>query len=89
MVSYDPIRKVFLVSVDDMSKVGLYLRLALRGIRELDALPLGRYERSGRLELADHVQRNVLEAAEYLGMTLGGRWGNEIDLSDMEENTDD
>lgn len=56
---------------------------ALRSIRELAGLPLVRYERNGMLTRADHAQRAVIEGAEALGIDLGARWGNEIDVSNL------
>ena len=85
MATYDPTRKVFLVPADDLEAVSGFLRLAMREIRQLAGLPLDKYERHGLLLPPDHAQRNLIEAAECLGIDFGGaRWGNEIDLRELE-----
>lgn len=71
----------FTVEADKLKFSAMCFMHALRGIRELAGLPLTRYEREGILTRADHAQRAVIEGAENIGIDLGGRWGNEIDVS--------
>jgi hypothetical protein len=84
MSTYDPLRKVFQIPTDDMGFVGRHLLYAMREIRTVAGLPLDKYERTGLLQPADHAQRALIEVAERLGLDLGARWGNEIDLRGIE-----
>jgi hypothetical protein len=71
----------FTIEADKLKFAATCFMCALRDIRELAGLPLTRYERSGALTRADHAQRAVIEGAENMGIDLGARWGNEIDVS--------
>jgi hypothetical protein len=72
----------FTVEAERLKFAATCFRHALCAIRELAGLPLTRYERNGALTSADHAQRAVIEGAESVGIDLGGRYGNEIDVSD-------
>jgi len=73
----------FTVSVADIEYAALALRCAMRHIREASDLPLEPYKRDGALTPADHAQKMVIEAADRLGIDLGARWGNELDLREV------
>ena len=81
-MTYDAQRDRFALAHSDLQRSATMFRSALRNIRKLAGLPLDRYARTGPLAPADHAQRDVIEGAEVLGIDLGGRWGNEIDLRD-------
>ncbi len=52
---------------------------AIRNIKRGADLPLTPYKSEAPLSYADQAMRNIIDAAETLGIDLGGRWGNEID----------
>lgn len=80
-MKYDPVKKEFVIPVDDMQTTAGLLLEALRSVRETAGLPLDRYEKTpGLLTPADHAQKNILDAAELLGVDFRARWGNELDL---------
>lgn len=84
MATYDPLHKMFHVPLEDMESVGLHLLYAMREIRALGGLPLDKYERTGLLQPEDMAQKALINIAERLGLDLGARWGNEIDLRVIE-----
>lgn len=59
------------------------LLYAMRKIREISGLPLTKYDRDGILTDADHAQKAIINAANTLGIDLGAKWGNELDLTDV------
>lgn len=81
-MNYDAQKDRFTVQHSDLQRSAAMFRSALQNIRKLAGLPLDRYARPCPLAPADHAQRDVIEGAEVLGIDLGGRWGNEIDLRD-------
>ena len=78
---YNPKNKTFGIERDKLDMIYLCLRYALKSIREMAGLPLDKYKRD-ELGPADHAQRAIIEAAENIGIDVGGKWGNEIDLRD-------
>ena len=74
--------KAAVIPIDTLDRVGGLLLDTLAAIRAAYNLPLDKYELQGGLGQADHAQRDVIEIAEQLGIELGARWGNEIDLRD-------
>ncbi len=52
----------------------------MKHIRQAAGLPLEPYKRDSAITHADHAQKNLIDAAERLGIDLGASWGNEIDL---------
>jgi hypothetical protein len=79
-MKYDPMRKSFTITGDDLHNASNALISALRHIRETAGLPLDKYEREGLLTAADHAQKDLLDAAAILGIDFGVRWGNELDV---------
>ena len=84
---YNPKNKTFGIERDRLDMIYLCLRYALKSIREMAGLPLDKYKRdelgpADQLGPVDHAQRAIIEAAENIGIDMGGKWGNEIDLRD-------
>lgn len=68
------------IPTEDAKSAAAYLLYAIRNIKQQAELPLTPYKHDGPLSHADHAMHGILEAAERLGIDLGGsRWGNEID----------
>jgi hypothetical protein len=85
MITYNAHTKNLEIPVETLERVSYELNYTLRSIRDIAGLPMDKYERPGPLEPADHAQRAVLEIANALGINMGARWGNEIDLRTKEE----
>jgi len=48
----------------------------------MSGLPLTSYERdTAVLELPDHAMKSIIEAGESIGLDMGGKWGNQVDVS--------
>lgn len=75
----------FTVSQNDLAMAVANLEYAIRHIREMAGLPMGKYAREGLLTDADHAQKGILDAAKALGIDMGAEWGNELDLSREDE----
>lgn len=72
------------IDVDTLEYVALSMRCSMRHIRKASGLPLEPYPRDGALTEADHAQKLLIDAAERIGIDLGARWGNELDLRDAQ-----
>lgn len=81
-MNYNPKSKSLQLSTSDIDKAASSLLYAMKCIREMACLPLKTYKRKGPLELPDHAQKSILDAANYLGIDLGGQWGEQIDVSE-------
>lgn len=79
-MKYSPQLKAMIIPIDKIETAGHFLLSAIVEIRQAYNLPLDKYERSGPLEKSDHAQRNIIDVAECLGIELGARWGNELDV---------
>jgi hypothetical protein len=77
--------KQFTVSKNDLDEAVANLEYAMRHIREMVGLPMGKYARKGILTHSDHAQKGILDAAKTLGIDMGAEWGNELDLSREDE----
>lgn len=75
----------FTVDANDMKMAAHSFRYAIRSIRELAGLPMGKYRKDGPLESADHAQKGILDAAKALGIDMGAEWGHELDVSFEDE----
>ena len=51
---------------------------AIRSIRELSGRPLTRYKLDG----PEPAQQRIIYAAKCIGIDLGSKWGNELDVSE-------
>ncbi len=85
-MKYHPKLKAAIIPMTHYEAVGFLLLDALVDIRQAYDLPLDKYKRVGLLDQSDHAQRNILDIAEALGIELGAKWGNEIDLRGREKN---
>lgn len=80
-MQYDPIKNKITITPEEAQRAAGSLLSALKSIRECAGLPLDKYERKGGfLEPADHAMKGILDAAADLGIDLGVKWGNELDL---------
>lgn len=74
----------FSVSKDDLDKASRSFLCAIKRIRTVAGLPLGKYEIDGLLNDVDHAQRCIIDGAMSMGIDLGAQWGNELDVSDAQ-----
>lgn len=72
------------ISPDDMDRIGNHLLYAMKQIRKIAKLPMDKYEKDSGLTEADHAQKSIINAAEIIGIDLGGTWGHQIDLREIE-----
>jgi len=78
-MNYNPIKGVIQITPDEAKSGALYLLNAIKQIKKSAGIPLTPCERNDILQPPDFAMKSIIEAAERLGMDLGGRWGNEID----------
>ena len=71
----------FTVPLTDLKSAAGAMYYAIAKIRQMSKKPLTRYERSGALQPCDHAMKAIIEAAEAMGIDLGARWGNELDVT--------
>ena len=79
-MKYHAPTKGYLIDKDALEFVALSIPYVIKQIRISAGLPLDRYERNGLLTPEDHAMRGVLEIADRLGIEIGVRWGNELDV---------
>ncbi len=73
--------KGFIIDQQDLEFFALSVPYVIKQIRIAAGLPLDKYEMEGGfLSPADHAMRGVLEMADRLGIEVGARWGNELDV---------
>lgn len=71
----------FIIDQKTLEFVAMSIPYVIKQIRLSAGLPLDKYEsESGLLSDADHAMRGVLEIADRLGIEVGARWGNELDV---------
>ena len=85
MITFNAHTKNLEIPVATLERVSYELTHTLRSIREIAGLPMDKYPRSGPLEHADYAQCAVLEIANALGINMGAKWGNEIDLRNADD----
>jgi len=71
-----------IIDLESLEHMALSIRYAMKQIRQLAGLPLEPYPQVGHLSPADHAQKDLIDGADHLGIDLGAKWGNEIDLRD-------
>ena len=81
---YNVQAKQLTFDIKDIEKAGYLLLYAIRTLREACNLPLDRYEMKGGLQDSDHAMRAIIEAADCVGIDLGARWGNDLDVRKIE-----
>lgn len=71
----------FIIDRKSLEFVAMSIPYIIKQIRLSAGLPLDKYEmENGLLSDADHAMRGVLEIADKLGIEVGARWGNELDV---------
>lgn len=68
------------IDQETLALVADELLYAMRNIRELAGLPLDKYKNDMILGPSDFAQRGIISAANFIGINLGAKRGNEIDL---------
>jgi hypothetical protein len=81
-MTYDPLRKAFVIPADDMTRAAHYLRWSMNHIRCAAGLPLDRYKQEGAMQSPDFAQAGIFEAAKCLGLDLGATRPEDLDLRD-------
>lgn len=71
----------FTVSKEQLEMATHNFYYALARVRRANDLPLTPYEKKTGLTDADHTMKAIVDAADQLGIKLGGNWGHEIDVS--------
>ena len=72
----------FVVPQEGLKACADHMRYAIGQIRLAAGLPLAPYARDSALTPADHAQKAIIDAATAVGIDLGARWGNELDVRD-------
>lgn len=73
----------FVLVQDGLKSCADGLLFAIKQIRLTAGLPLEPYARdTAALTPADHAQKAIIDAAAAVGIDLGARWGNELDVRD-------
>lgn len=67
--------------VDDVERASFFFLYAIKNIRVSSKRPLTPYELKTCLRPDDLAMKAIIDAAEALGIDLGAKWGNEIDVS--------
>jgi len=80
-MKYHAPTKQFVIDREDIDIAAICLKQAIADIRKMAGLPLTKHERTGPLSQADLAQKVILDAADAIGIDMGARWGNEIDVS--------
>jgi len=75
----------FTVSKSDIEMAAHSFIYSIRNIREAAGLPMTKYKREGPLEAADHAQKGLIDAAKYIGIDLGAEWGEDLDVSERDD----
>jgi hypothetical protein len=84
-MTYNAKTKNLEISTATLEKVGYDLFYALRCIRKMSGSPMDKYKSGNILSESDHAQKAIINVADTLGIDLGAKWGNEIDLREPDE----
>lgn len=82
-LTYHAPSKKFVLDADTLAHAAASLLFAIQQIRKTAGLPLEPYARSTQLTPVDHAQKALIDHAEQLGIDLGARWGNELDVRNV------
>ena len=72
----------FLIDHKSLELVALSVPYIIKQIKLSAGLPLDKYKHDGPLTPADHAMHAVLELADRIGIEMGARWGEEMDVRD-------
>ena len=72
----------FIINVKAIEMIALQIPYIIKQIRLSAGLPLDKYKKDGPLTPADHAMHAVLELADRIGIDMGARWGEELDVRD-------
>lgn len=84
-MKYSPHYKAFLLSQSDLDAAATSFKAALYDMRKVAGVSLGKRKKPDQLEAIDHAEREILNAARFIGIDFGVKWGFQLDLSDWEE----
>lgn len=80
-MKFDPIKKSFTISEQDLILTYHTLIFALENIRKMANLPLDKYERKHAcLEPVDFAQKAIIDAMNTIGLKVNASWGEQLDL---------
>jgi hypothetical protein len=80
-MKYHAATKGFIIDQPTLEFVALSIPYIIKNIRLGAGLPLDKYSRpNSPLEPADYAMRGLLEIADRIGIDLGARWGEELDV---------
>ena len=74
----------FVIQHDDLKYASSLLRIAIKQIRLINGLPLSKYNQNSSLKPEDYAQKMIIDAANAIGIDMGAKWGNELDVSDID-----
>lgn len=72
----------FTIDAKALELIALQIPYIIKQIRLSAGLPLDKYKKDGPLTPADHAMHGVLELADRIGIDMGARWGEELDVRD-------
>lgn len=82
-MKYHAATKGFIIDQQALEFIALSIPYIIKHIRIGAGLPLDKYARpSAPLEPADYAMRGLLEIADRIGIDLGARWGEDLDVRD-------
>ena len=81
-MKYHAPTKCFVIEPRAIEGAAMYLRYAIKTIREQGGFPLEPHKRPGCMTLCCHAEKALIDLANEIGIDLGGRWPGEIDLRD-------
>ena len=82
-MNYDPRKNKIQIDLQDARRAADLLLHALVHVREQAGKPLDRYPDPKDLDHCEFAQKQILDAAEALGIDLGAKWGHELDLREV------
>lgn len=81
-MKYHAPTKCFVIDQRAIEGAAMYLRYAMKTIREQSGFPMEPHKRPGCMTLGCHAEKALIDLANEIGIDLGGRWPGEIDLRD-------
>lgn len=81
-MKYHAPTKCFVIEARAIEGAAMYLRYAMKTMREHSGFPMEPHKRPTCMTLACHAEKALIDLANEIGIDLGGRWPGEIDLRD-------